>query len=75
MKPVAMPSDTLLDASQRGDFVIDLFVGSGSTIVAAECTGRCCYGIEIGPAYVDAALDRCASLFGVDPVRLADGAT
>ena len=58
VKPVALVADALLDCSARGDVVLDAFLGSGSTLIAAERTGRCCYGIEIDPLYVDTAIRR-----------------
>jgi DNA modification methylase len=58
VKPVALIADVLLDASTRGDLVLDPFLGSGSTVIAAEKVGRRARGIEIDPAYVDAAIRR-----------------
>src|SRR5271167_193741 len=53
VKPTAMLEDALLDLTNRGDIVIDPFLGSGSTLIAAEKTGRVCRGIELDPLYVD----------------------
>jgi hypothetical protein len=58
IKPVALVADALMDCSARGDIVLDPFLGSGTTIIAAERTGRCCYGIELDPLYVDTAVRR-----------------
>jgi DNA modification methylase len=58
VKPVALVADALLDCSDRGDLVFDSFLGSGSTLIAAERVGRTCYGIEIDPQYVDVAIRR-----------------
>lgn len=58
VKPVALIADAIMDVSSRGDIVLDPFLGSGSTVIAAERTGRRCYGIEIDPAYVDVAIRR-----------------
>jgi DNA modification methylase len=58
VKPVALIADALLDCSARGDLVLDSFLGSGTTLIAAERTGRCCCGIEIDPIYVDTAIKR-----------------
>ena len=44
---MALVADALLDCSARGDLVLDAFLGSGSTLIAAERTGRRCYGIEL----------------------------
>jgi hypothetical protein len=48
-----MLEDALLDLTHRGDVVIDPFVGSGSTLTAADKTGRVCRGVEVDPLYVD----------------------
>jgi DNA modification methylase len=58
VKPVALVADALLDCSARGDIVLDSFLGSGSTLIAAERVGRICLGIEIEPRYVDVAIRR-----------------
>jgi DNA modification methylase len=58
VKPVALVADAILDCSARGDIVLDAFLGSGTTVIAAERTGRRCYGLELDPAYVDTILRR-----------------
>jgi DNA modification methylase len=58
VKPVTLVADALLDCSARGDLVLDSFLGSGSTLIAAERVGRVCYGIEIDPLYVDIIIRR-----------------
>ncbi len=58
VKPVRLVADALLDCSARGDLVLDAFLGSGSTLIAAERTGRICYGMELDPVYVDTAIKR-----------------
>lgn len=58
VKPVALVADALLDCSARGEIVLDSFLGSGSTLIAAERVGRICYGIEIDSLYVDVAIRR-----------------
>jgi DNA modification methylase len=63
-KPVALIADALLDASARGDIVLDPFLGSGTSVVAAEHVGRRCFGIEIDPCYVDVAIRRWQRLTG-----------
>lgn len=57
-KPVAMISDAILDTTNPGDIVIDWFLGSGTTLLAAEHTGRLCYATELEPKYVQAAIQR-----------------
>lgn len=64
VKPLAMVSDALLDVSKRGDLVLDSFVGSGTTILAAERTGRRGCGIELDPRYVDVAIRRWQQMTG-----------
>ena len=53
VKPTALLEDALLDLSDRGDFVIDPFLGSGSTLIAADRSGRVCRGVELDPLYDD----------------------
>jgi len=73
VKPVALIADALLDCSARGDVVLDAFLGSGSTLMAAERTGRYCYGIEIDPIYVDTAIKRWQRITGEKAVNRATG--
>jgi len=73
VKPVQLVMDALLDCSNRADIVIDSFLGSGTTLLAAERTGRICRGIELDPLYVDTAIRRWQNLTGRDAVRVADG--
>ena len=58
VKPVALVADAIMDVSARGDVVLDNFLGSGTTVMAAERTGRRCYGLEIDPLYVDTIVRR-----------------
>ena len=51
VKPVALVADAILDCTKHGDIVLDGFLGSGTTLVAAERTGRLCYGLELDPLY------------------------
>jgi DNA modification methylase len=64
VKPVQLVADAMLDCSARGDLILDSFLGSGSTLVAAERVGRVCYGMEIDPIYVDVAIRRWQRLTG-----------
>jgi DNA modification methylase len=58
VKPTVLLEDALLDITNRGDIVIDPFLGSGSTLIAAETTGRVCRGVEFDPLYVDIIVRR-----------------
>lgn len=58
VKPVLMVADAILDSTSRNDIVLDPFLGSGTTLLAAERTGRRCYGIELDPVYIDTTIER-----------------
>ena len=58
MKPVELVAAMIANSSRPGDPVLDPFLGSGSTMIAAERTGRRCYGMEIDPQYADVAVRR-----------------
>jgi DNA modification methylase len=58
VKPVLMIADAIRDITRRGDAVLDTFLGSGSTIIAAEETGRVGIGADLDPLYVDVAVQR-----------------
>jgi DNA modification methylase len=75
VKPVGMLADAMLDVSVRGDLVLDPFVGSGSTIIAAEKVGRRARAIELHPPYVDVAVRRWQAWSGEDAVLEGDGRT
>lgn len=75
VKPVAMIADALLDCSARNDIVLDAFLGSGSTLMAAERTGRICYGIELDPLYVDTVIRRWQVYHGQNAVHAVTGQT
>lgn len=72
-KPVAFIADAMLDCSARGDIVLDSFLGSGSSVIAAEKTGRRCFGIEIDPLYVDGAIRRWQALTGRQAINSFNG--
>lgn len=75
VKPVAMVVDAIKDCSRRGDIVLDPFMGSGTTILAAERVGRRAFGIEIDPLYVDVAIRRWQQFTGRDAILEASGLT
>ena len=73
VKPVLMIADALRDVTKRGDVVLDTFMGSGSTLMAAEETGRICFGSELDPLYVDVAIRRWQNKTALDAVHAATG--
>lgn len=75
VKPVPMIADAILDATARGDIVIDPFLGSGSTLIAAQRVGRRCYGIELDPIYVDTAIRRWQRITGDTARHIETGRT
>jgi DNA modification methylase len=75
VKPTAMLEDALLDLSDRGHVVVDPFLGSGSTLIAAEKTGRVCRGIELDPLYVDVIIRRFEAVTGKAAVLASTGET
>ena len=71
VKPTALVADALQDVTRRGERVLDIFLGSGTTLIASERCGRRFGGLEIDPAYVDVAIDRWSTMTGGTP-RLAE---
>ncbi len=68
VKPVSLVADAIKDCSQRGSIVLDAFLGSGTTVLASEQTGRRAFGMEIDPAFVDVAITRWQRATGRDAV-------
>lgn len=75
VKPVALIADAIKDCTRRGDVVLDPFLGSGTTLLAAERVGRRAYGLEIDPLYVDAAIRRWQDVTRRDAILAATGQT
>jgi hypothetical protein len=73
VKPTGLVADAIQDVTRRGDLVLDLFLGSGTTLLAAERTGRRFRGLDIDPAYVDVAIERWSARTGLYP-RLEEAA-
>jgi len=75
IKPVELVADAILDCTARGDVVLDAFLGSGTTVIAAERTGRTCYGFELDPRYVDTIVRRWQAFTGQIAVLESTGRT
>ena len=73
VKPVAMVADAIMDCSARGDIVLDAFLGSGTTVIAAERTGRVCFGLELDPRYVDTLIRRWQAFTGKSAIHATSG--
>ena len=74
-KPVELMRRSILNNTRQKDIVYDSFLGSGSTLVAAQLTGRICYGLDIDPHYVDVIITRWQDLTGNQAVLEGDGRT
>ena len=75
VKPVALVADAMRDCTSKGDLVLDPFLGSGTTVMAAEKIGRRCFGLEYEPAYVDVAIRRWQAYAKADAILEGDGRT
>lgn len=73
VKPTALVADAIRDVTNIGEIVTDGFIGSGTTILAAERTKRVAYGIEIEPRYIDVAIRRWETLTGSKTVLQETG--
>jgi DNA modification methylase len=74
-KPVALIADAIKDSTARGALVLDPFLGSGTAVIAAERTGRVCYGLELDPLYVDAIIRRWQRRTKRDAIHVGSGET
>jgi DNA modification methylase len=75
VKPTAMLEDALLDLTNRGEIVLDPFLGSGSTLIAANKAGRVCRGVELDPLYVDVIVRRYEAATGNAAILIKTGET
>jgi DNA modification methylase len=75
VKPVALVADAMRDCTSKGDVVLDPFLGSGTTVMAAEKIGRRCFGLEYEPAFVDVAIRRWQAYTSADAILEGDGRT
>ena len=73
IKPVKLVVDAILDCTARGSVVLDPFLSSGTTLIAAQRSGRCCYAMELEPAYVDKAVRRWQRYTGLTAIYEATG--
>jgi len=73
VKPVALVADAVRDCTRRGDIVLDIFGGSGTTILAAERVGRRAYTLEIEPRFVDVTIKRGQAFSGKDAICAETG--
>jgi DNA modification methylase len=74
-KPVALIADAIKDCTARGDLILDPFLGSGTAVIAAERTGRLCYGLELDPLYVDTIIRRWQKQTKLEAVYVGTGET
>lgn len=74
-KPIEMIEDAIKDVTVRGDLVLDPFLGSGTTLLAAERAGRRACGIELDPGYVDVVIPRWEEMTGRKSVHMGSGLT
>ncbi|MDI3334794.1 DNA modification methylase [Defluviimonas aestuarii] len=75
VKPIRLVMDALLDVTGPGDLVLDPFLGSGTTLLAAVRTRRRCFGVEVEPAYVDLAIRRWQAMTGGQAFHAESGAS
>lgn len=75
VKPVGLVADYIRDVTNHGDLVLDAFMGSGTTILAAERTDRRAAGIEIDPAYIDVTIQRWQEMTGERAILSDSGET
>lgn len=75
MKPIALMAYPITNSTKNGDVVVDLFSGSGSTIMACQQTDRIGYGMEVDPKYIAATVRRFMAMFPQQPVLLERNGT
>jgi DNA modification methylase len=75
VKPAALVADAILDCSKRGGLILDGFGGSGTTLIAAETTGRRAFLLELDPVYVDVSIRRFSKFTGTKVIHVQSGRT
>ena len=68
MKPIELIEKAIFNSSKKEDLILDLFLGSGSTLIASQKTGRICYGMELDPKYVDVIVQRYVDYTGNEEI-------
>jgi DNA modification methylase len=61
---------SVIFGSEVGEIILDIFLGSGTTLIASEKTGRICYGMELDPKYVDVIVQRYVDYTGNENIKL-----
>jgi DNA modification methylase len=74
-KPLVLMTKPILNHTKRGELVYEPFLGSGTTLAAAETTARVCYGIELDPKFVDVVVQRWQGMLGKQATLEGDGRT
>lgn len=69
-KPIELIEKAIINSSKQDDIVLDLFLGSGSTLIACGKTGRICYGMELDPKYVDVSIQRWEDYTGNKAIKV-----
>lgn len=68
MKPIELLEKQITNSSKQEDIILDTFLGSGSTLIASEKTGRTCYGMELDPKYIDVIVQRYVDFTGKEEI-------
>ncbi|WP_067936370.1 site-specific DNA-methyltransferase [Alicyclobacillus kakegawensis] len=71
MKPIPLVARAIQNSSKKGEIVLDMFLGSGTTLMASEQTGRVCYGLELDPKFCDVIIRRWEEFTGQKAVKFA----
>lgn len=74
-KPVELPEKAIINSSEKNNLILDIFLGSGTTLIASEKTNRRCYGMELSPKYVDLIVNRWQDFTGKQAVHEVSGLT
>lgn len=72
MKPIALVVNAIMDATREGDVVLDVFGGSGTSVIACEQTNRKCLMMELDPHYCDVIIARWEKLTGLNAIKIND---